>query len=89
MEFLHIMNNKNILNKKIENFSSSKLDWSIIQVEMKNKLGTDIYESWLRKIEFVEELKNYVLLSVSTRFIRDWITSRYFCLLYTSDAADE
>ena len=44
---------------------------------MKNKLGTDIYESWLRKIEFVEELKNYVLLSVSTRFIRDWITSRY------------
>ena len=77
MEFLHIMNNKNILNKKIENFSSSKLDWNIIQVEMRNKLGTDIYESWLRKIEFVEELKNYVLLSVSTRFIRDWITSRY------------
>ena len=44
---------------------------------MKNKLGNDIYESWLRKIDFVEELKNYVLLSVSTRFIRDWITSRY------------
>jgi len=71
------MNNKNILNKKIENFSSSKLDWNVIQSEMRNKLGTDIYESWLRKIEFVEELKNYVLLSVSTRFIRDWITSRY------------
>ena len=71
------MNNKNILNKKIENFSSNKLDWNIIQVEMRNKLGTDIYESWLRKIEFVEELKNYVLLSVSTRFIRDWVTSRY------------
>ena len=31
----------------------------------------------LKKIDFVEELKNYVLLSVSTRFIRDWITSRY------------
>ena len=44
---------------------------------MKNKLGNDIYESWLKKIDFVEELKNYVLLSVSTRFIRDWITSRY------------
>ena len=50
------MNNKNILNKKIENFSSSKLDWNIIQVEMRNKLGTDIYESWLRKIEFVEKI---------------------------------
>ena len=44
---------------------------------MKNKLGSDIYESWLRKIDFVEEMSNYILLSVSTRFIRDWITSRY------------
>ena len=71
------MNNKNILNKNTENFTSTKLDWSIIQTEMRNKLGNDIYESWLKKIQFVEELKNYVLLSVSTRFIRDWITSRY------------
>ena len=71
------MNNKNILNKNTENFTSTKLDWSIIQAEMKNKLGSDVYESWLKKISFVEELKNYVLLSVSTRFIRDWITSRY------------
>ena len=71
------MNNKNILNKNTENFISTKLDWSIVQAEMRNKLGNDIYESWLKKIDFVEELKNYVLLSVSTRFIRDWITSRY------------
>ena len=71
------MNNKNILNKNTENFTSTKLDWNIIQAEMRNKLGSDIYESWLKKIRFVEELKNYVLLSVSTRFIRDWITSRY------------
>ena len=71
------MNNKNILNKNTENFTSTKLDWSIIQAEMRNKLGNDIYESWLKKIGFVDELKNYVLLSVSTRFIRDWITSRY------------
>ena len=71
------MNNKNILNKNTENFTSDKLDWGIIQSEMRNKLGNDIYESWLKKIGFVEELKNYVLLTVSTRFIRDWITSRY------------
>ena len=35
---------------------------------MREKFGNDIYESWLKKIEFVEELKNYVLLSVSTLF---------------------
>jgi chromosomal replication initiator protein len=44
---------------------------------MKSKMGADIYESWLRKINFVEEVNSYVVLSVSTRFIRDWITSRY------------
>jgi len=71
------MNNKNFLNKNTENFSVSKFDWKIIQVNMKNKFGNDIYESWLKKIDFVEELRNYILLSVSTRFIRDWITSRY------------
>ena len=29
------------------------------------------------KINFVEEFNNYILLSVPTRFIRDWVTSRY------------
>ena len=61
----------------LKNTSSEDLDWSLIQKDMKSKLGNDIYESWLRKIDFVEEMNNYVLLSVSTRFIRDWITSRY------------
>ena len=49
------MNNKNFLNKKNENFSSDQLEWGTIQAEMKNKFGTDIYDSWLRKIEFVED----------------------------------
>ena len=70
------MNNKNILKQKRE-IQSDNIDWKIIQLEMKNKLGHDIYESWLRKINFVDEFNDYVLLSVSTRFIRDWITSRY------------
>jgi chromosomal replication initiator protein len=61
----------------LKNISSESLDWFKIQKDMKNKLGNDIYESWLRKIDFVEEMNNYILLSVSTRFIRDWITSRY------------
>ena len=57
--------------------SKSNLDWASIQLELKNKLGTDIYDSWIRKINLVEEFNNYILLSVPTRFIRDWITSRY------------
>ena len=63
--------------QNLKNTSSEALDWAVIQKDMRNKLGSDIYESWLRKIDFVEEMSNYILLSVSTRFIRDWITSRY------------
>ena len=33
--------------------------------------------SSLKKIDFIEEFNSYILISVPTRFIRDWITSRY------------
>ena len=69
--------NNSIKNKDLNKLKSTNLDWNLIQSEMKNKLGIDIYESWLKKIDFVEEFNNYILLSVPTRFIRDWITSRY------------
>ncbi len=68
---------KNILNQNSKETSPNKIDWKVIQSEMKNKFGLDIYESWLRKIDFIDEFTNYILLSVSTRFIRDWIASRY------------
>ena len=68
---------KNILTKKSENYSVKKIDWNKIQIDMKEKLGRDIYESWLKKINFFDEFNTYILISVSTRFIRDWITSRY------------
>ena len=67
------MENKNILKSE----KIVKISWDKIQSEMKEKFGKDIYESWLRKISFEEEFNNYILLSVTTRFIRDWITSRY------------
>ena len=67
----------NITTQNLKDIPTEALDWATIQKDMKNKLGSDIYESWLRKIDFVEEMNNYILLSVSTRFLRDWITSRY------------
>ena len=68
--------NNTFTNKKLNNLKPENLDWGLIQIEMKNKLGIDIYESWLKKINFVEEFNNYILLSVPTRFIRGWVTSR-------------
>jgi chromosomal replication initiator protein len=66
--------NNTITNK---NLKHQDLDWNAIQSQMKNKLGVEIYESWLKKINFLEVFNNYILLTVPTRFIRDWITSRY------------
>ena len=65
------------INKNLNNLKTEILDWSMIQLQMKNKLGQEVYESWLKKINFVDEFNNYILLTVPTRFIRDWITSRY------------
>mgnify|MGYP006087604181 FL=1 len=70
------MSNNNPI-QNIKDIPSNNLDWGIVQNDMKSKFGSDIYESWIRKIEFIEEMNNYILLSVSSRFIRDWITSRY------------
>jgi len=76
-ELSPIFMNNTYTNNNIDSTKSLSLDWNIVQSEMKNKLGLDIFDSWLKKIEFLEEFNNYVLLSVPTRFIRDWITSRY------------
>ena len=68
------------MNNNLQNSNSvikTKIDWQTIQFVMRGNFAQDIYESWLKKIELVDEFKNYILISVSTRFIRDWITSRY------------
>ncbi len=54
-----------------------KFNWEVIQKELRHQFGNEIYESWLKKIVFEEKFSNHILVSVSTRFIRDWIVSRY------------
>ena len=66
----NILQNSNTQIKK-------KIDWKQVQLTMNDRLGKDIFDSWLKKIDLIEEFNNYILISVSTRFIRDWITSRY------------
>ena len=53
------------------------LDWIEIQSAFKKTFGTEIYTSWLQKISLVKEYNDYLILSVPTRFFRDWIVSRY------------
>jgi len=65
--------NTDILLAKEENL----LNWDEILGKFKQTFGHDIYESWIKNINLKKEFNHYVVLSVPTRFVRDWIVSRY------------
>ena len=46
---------KNTFKEKNQNSFQKKLDWESVQNEMKQKFGKDIYDSWLKKIELIDE----------------------------------
>ncbi len=53
------------------------LNWIDILQKLKRTFGSDIYESWIKNVNLKKEFNHYVVLSVPTRFVRDWIVSRY------------
>ena len=50
--------NKSFTNKNLDSLKTRNLNWTIIQTEMKSKLGAEVYESWLKKINFLDEFNN-------------------------------
>ena len=42
--------NKLTNNQNIDNFKSNSFDWRLVQADMKDKLGSEVYESWLKNI---------------------------------------
>ena len=55
----------------------NQINWNEVLEKMKKTFGNDIYESWLKNISLKKEFNHYIVLSAPTRFIRDWIVSRY------------
>ena len=53
------------------------LNWEEVRASFEKTFGSEIYNSWLQKISLVKEYNDYLILSVPTRFFRDWIVSRY------------
>ncbi len=68
---------KNSLNKNFNQNKEENINWELIQDDFKSKFGKDVFESWLKKMGLLEINSDNLLISVPTRFIRDWITSRY------------
>ena len=55
----------------------NQLDWKNVLKELKITFGSDVYESWIKNVDLKKEFNHYVVLSAPTRFVRDWIVSRY------------
>ena len=55
----------------------NSLNWNDALENLKKTFGSDIYESWIKNVNLKKEFNHYVILSVPTRFVRDWIVSRY------------
>ena len=53
------------------------LEWNEVLKKFQTTFGSDIYESWIKNINLKKEFDHYVVLSAPTRFVRDWIVSRY------------
>ena len=68
---------KNSLNQSLNQHKTEILNWELVREDFKTKFGNDVFESWLKKMDLIEKNADYLLISVPTRFIRDWITSRY------------
>ena len=66
-------NDMSVLQAKEEN----NINWNETLDKLKKTFGSDIYESWIKNINLKKEFNHYVILSVPTRFVRDWIVSRY------------
>ena len=55
----------------------SLLNWEDITSKFLKTFGKDVYESWIKNINLKKEFNHYVILSAPTRFVRDWVVSRY------------
>ena len=70
-----------ILSKRTSDILLAKeensINWKEVLEKLKKTFGSDVYESWIKNVKLKKEFKHYVVLSVPTRFVRDWIVSRY------------
>jgi chromosomal replication initiator protein len=66
--------------KTINSFTTEEektIEWKNVQTAFKNIFGSEVYASWLKNIILLKEYNDHIVLGVPTRFIRDWIVSRY------------
>ena len=53
------------------------IDWKTVLSKLEKIFGKEIFDSWIKNIQLKQEYNHYVVLTIPTRFMRDWIVSRY------------
>ena len=51
--------------------------WARVRQRLRTELGEDVFNSWFGRVELEKAEKNFVTLSVPTRFLKSWICSHY------------
>lgn len=51
--------------------------WARVQDRLKTAFGEAVYNSWLQHLQLADIKNGQVMLTVPTRFMRDWIISNY------------
>ena len=51
--------------------------WAQAVAEIKERIGRQNYETWIKPIAFVSRNKNEICLDVPNKFFRDWLTEHY------------
>ncbi|MDK9696140.1 MAG: chromosomal replication initiator protein DnaA [Siculibacillus sp.] len=52
-------------------------EWDRIKVRLRAELGEDVFSSWFARVELASVEADTVHLSVPTRFLKNWLQSRY------------
>ncbi len=57
--------------------AGAALVWDRVQRRLRAELGEDVYTSWFKCLELVQVQNDTVILSVPTKFLRNWIQQHF------------
>jgi chromosomal replication initiator protein len=58
--------------------------WAEALTEIKERIGKQNFDAWIRPVRFVHKSKNEVVLEVPNKFFRDWLTEHYLNQIETA-----
>jgi len=51
--------------------------WAAALAEIKDRIGTQNFDTWIKPVRFLAKNKNEITLEVPNKFFRDWLTENY------------